>query len=138
MKRIAALALLTIACLATSTGAHAQTYGLNAKIPFDFTVGNTWMPAGEYRISAPTNSTMQLRGTSNGSIATVVSNPGHHEAKSGSQLVFHRYGNRFFLNRIQCSGNSSLNLDIAQGKAEKEEVAKVRTGQEVLVATNKK
>ena len=136
MKRIAALAFLTIAYLATSTGAKAQTYGLNAKIPFDFTVGNTWMPAGEYRISSPLRSVtvIQLRGTDHDSMATVISSPGHSESKSGNKLVFHKYGNHYFLNRILCPSNSSLNIDVASGKAEKEEVAKVRTGQDVLVA----
>ena len=133
MKRIAALALLTIAYLATSTGANAQTYGLKAKVPFDFTVGNAWMPAGEYRISSPTHLIIQLR--SNASIATVVSSPSHHEPGSGNVLVFHKYGNRYFLSRVVCSTNSDLNLEMAPGKAEKEEIAKLQNGQEILVAT---
>ena len=53
MNRISAIALLTISSLATCTAAIAQQPTLKTNIPFDFTVGNTWMPAGEYRISSP-------------------------------------------------------------------------------------
>ena len=53
MKRISELALLIISSLATCTGAIGQQSAIKANIPFDFTVGNTWMPAGEYIISSP-------------------------------------------------------------------------------------
>jgi len=134
MKRIAALALLTIAYLSTSAGANAQAYGLKAKIPFDFTVGNSSLPAGEYRISSPLRAAIQLRSADNASVATVLSSHKSHDEGSGNVLVFHKYGNRYFLNRILCSSNSALNLEMPLGKAEKEEVAKLRTGQEILIA----
>lgn len=134
MKRIAALALLTIAYLSTSAGANAQAYGLKAKIPFDFTVGNTWLPAGEYRISSPLRAAIQLRSADNASFATVLSSRKSSEERPGNVLVFHKYGNRYFLDKILCSSNSALNLEMPPGKAEKEEVANSRTGQEVLIA----
>ena len=134
MKRIVALALLTIAYLSTSTGANAQAYGLKAKIPFDFTVGNTWLPAGEYRISSPLRAAIQLQNADNASFATVLSSHKSHDEGSGNVLVFRKYGHRYFLNRILCPSNSALNLEMPLGKAEKEEVAKLRIGQEILIA----
>ena len=49
MKRITASALFTITLLQPPIGAAAQQ-GMKY-IPFDFTVGNTKLPAGEYTTS---------------------------------------------------------------------------------------
>ena len=119
MNRILAIASLTIATLASGAGAFAQQ--LKANIPFDFTVGNTTMPAGEYTIWSPSRNFVDLRSTDHGSTATIVGNQSYYEAKSksGGELVFARYGDQYFLDSVLCPGVSALNLDIAKGKAEK-------------------
>ena len=73
MKRISALALLTIASMATCTGAIGQQSAIKANIPFDFTVGDIWMPAGEYTISSPTREVVQVRSADLARTATIVS-----------------------------------------------------------------
>jgi hypothetical protein len=135
MKRITAIALFSIASLATSIGAVAQQ-GMKANIPFDFTVGNTKLPAGEYSITS-VEQVVRLRSADNSSIATVVSLHSNEEPGSQSELVFLKYGNRYFLHRVLSASISSMDLDIAAGKAEKEarsQEARLHTGQEVLVA----
>jgi hypothetical protein len=135
MKRITAIALFSIASLATSIGAVAQQ-GMKANIPFDFTVGNTKMPAGEYRITS-IEQEVRLQSANNASMATVVSLHSNVQPGSQSELVFLKYGDRYFLHRVLSASNSSMDLDIATGKSEKEarsEEARLRTGQEVLVA----
>ena len=137
MKRITALALFTIASLASFSAATAQQPEMRAKIPFDFTVGNTWLPAGEYTITSPLLSEVRLQNTSNASTATVVSTHSNHYSVSVSELVFLRYGNRYFLHCVLGGSNSDMNLDIASGKAEKEagiQEANLHNGHEVLVA----
>jgi hypothetical protein len=137
MKRISAIGLLTIASLATCTGAIAQQ--LKANIPFDFTVGNTWMPAGEYTISSPVRQVVQIRSADLAKIATVVSFQSYNESRSGSKLVFDRYGDHYFLHSVLCPSIASLNLEVPQGQAEKRArshslEAKLRNGDETLVA----
>ena len=137
MKRITALALFTIASLASYTATTAQQPGMRAKIPFDFTVGNTWLPAGEYTINSPSESVVRLRNADNGSTATVVSTHSNHYSVSVNELVFLRYGDRYFLHCVLDGSNSDMNVDIASGKAEKEariQEAKLDAGHEVLVA----
>ena len=136
MKRITAIALFTITSLATSIGAAAQQ-GMKANIPFDFTVGNTKLPAGEYTISSPDGQVVRLRSVDNASIATVVTLHSNAEPGPQSELVFLKYGNRYFLHRVLSASNSSMDLDIATGKAEKEArnlEARLNTRQQVLVA----
>ncbi len=136
MKRITAIALFSISALAASIGAVAQQ-GMKANIPFNFTVGNTNLPAGEYTITSPVEQVIRLRSADNASTATVVSLHSNEEPGSQSKLVFLKYGNHYFLHRVLSASCSSMDLDIATGKAEKEArsaEAKLRTGQEVLVA----
>ena len=137
MNRISAIGLLTIASLATCTGAIAQQ--LKANIPFGFTVGNTWMPAGEYTISSPLRQVVQVRSADLAKIATIVSPQSSNEPGSGSKLVFDKYGDQYFLRRVLSSSIASLDLDIPQGKAEKTArsrslEAKVHNGEETMVA----
>ena len=139
MKRISAIGLLTIASLATCTGAIAQQPALKANIPFDFTVGNTWMPAGEYTISSPLRQVVQLRSADLAKTATIVSSQSFNESSSGSKLVFDKYGDQYFLHRVLCPSVTSLNLDVPQGKAEKQArsrslEAKLPNGEETMVA----
>ncbi len=116
MNRILAIFLITMASVA-ATGANAQVPALKANIPFDFTVGNTWMPAGEYTITAPIQEVLLLRTA--GHSASVVSSENNAESKSGSKLVFDRYGNQYFLHEVLCPNVASLNLEVAPSKAEK-------------------
>ena len=137
MNRISAIGLLTIASLATCTGAIAQQ--LKANIPFGFTVGNTWMPAGEYTISSPLRQVVQVRSVDLAKIATIVSSQGYNESRSGSKLVFDKYGDQYFLRRVLSPNFASLNLDVPQGKAEKQArsrslEAKLHNGEETMVA----
>ena len=140
MNRISAISMLTIASLASCAGAIAQQPAVKANIPFNFTVGNTWMPAGEYRISSPIRQVIEIQSADYAHLATVVSTESHEESTSGSKLVFEKYGNEYFLHRVLCPTVSELNLDIAPGKMEKAarkrslEAKNPDKGQETLVA----
>ena len=139
MKRISTLALLTIASMATCTGAIGQQSVLKANIPFDFTVGDTWMPAGEYAISSPLRRIVQLRSADLAKTAMIVSSQSFQESSSGSKLVFEKYGDQYFLHGVLCPTVTSLNLDVPQGKAEKQArsrslEAKLHNGEETMVA----
>jgi hypothetical protein len=115
MNRISAIALLAIASAATCTAAMAQA--VKATIPFDFTVGNTWMPAGEYSITSPSSDVLEIKSDSH--IVLVASLKGYDQSKSGSKLVFDKYDDRYFLHEVLCPNLVSLNLQIPASKAEK-------------------
>ena len=50
MKRITAIALLAIANFALAGTSFAQSKGVRANVPFDFTVGKKLLPSGTYTI----------------------------------------------------------------------------------------
>ncbi len=119
MTQIPKIALLAIASLGAATAAIAQDHVVKANIPFDFAVGDTWMPAGEYLLSSPTREVLQVRSADRTKMATIVSSQSYNESRTGGKLVFDKYGNQYFLRHVLCPTVASLNVDVPQGKSEK-------------------
>jgi hypothetical protein len=119
MKPTRTIALLTVALLSATTGVLAQERAVMANVPFNFTVGAKLLPAGTYTISSPSSGLVQIK-SADGQIATrLVAAQSYHESDRGTELVFNRYGDRYFLHRILCPSTSSLNLDIPSSKSER-------------------
>jgi len=137
MKRIIAFALYTVLAVAASTALVAQQPAVKANIPFDFTVGDQSMPAGGYTFSSPGRNIVQIQSTDRKHVGLVASSASSHEPAASPVLVFDKYGEYYFLNRILCRKTTALNLDIAAGSAEKRirtREAALRTEERVLVA----
>ncbi len=100
---IAAIMLVTVAGLST---AQAQTSGntnMDANIPFDFSVGDKVMPAGEYTVTCvnPASSVkvLQIRSKAGTASAMVRTNSINGTSRDDARLVFHRYGNEYFFSQ---------------------------------------
>ncbi len=108
--------------LAVAAGAYAQDR-VSAEVPFEFTVGGRTLPAGTYtigRASASRPGMLLLHGE-DGS-RTVVYAPADFDGReAGAQLVFHRYGNHYFLRAVQTGqgryalGESKQEMQVARG-----------------------
>lgn len=119
MKPTRAIALLTVGLLSATAGVLAQERAVMANIPFNFTVGTKLLPAGKYTISSPSSGVVQIK-SADGQIASgLVAVQSYHESDRGTELIFNRYGDRYFLRRILCPSTSRLNLDIPSWKSEK-------------------
>ena len=116
LVRLAGALLLALGSSTLSVRAYAQQPTLNTKIPFEFMVGDTRMPAGEYTITLR-NSALVLVTT--GHTTMVQSYDSHDEAKSGGKLVFHQYGNQYFFHEVSVPNVAALNRLVAPSKAEK-------------------
>ncbi len=126
MTRIPAIALLVVATLIPSTSAMAQDHLEKATIPFNFNVGRTNMPAGTYRLTSSVSSPDVIHISSWEKQAHVLSlaRPYQEPARSQNALVFHRYGNQYFLSDIR-SSDSAMNVHFPTSKAEKRAKAEV-------------
>jgi hypothetical protein len=112
----------TFILLAVGIG-NAQ-YGqiLDAKIPFDFSVGKQSFPAGNYTLKPALNHTMLLRNQTGQFLATIDSNYVESKGATKSKLVFNGYSGRYFLAQIWEQGNntgqqvikSPVEIEIAQ------------------------
>ena len=112
IKGITALAVWSIIGLGL---ARAQTTDpdMTAQIPFKFTVANTTLPAGKYIIKrVDDNDPQALELQSADGRATVVFLTESAQANSTptkSELVFNKYGNRYFLKEILSQGEQTGN-----------------------------
>lgn len=90
--------------------AHAQIIGeLEVNIPFQFYAGNAKLPAGKYILHMLDNSdlmTMEIS-TADGSTSALFEVEGAeaNSAPPKSELIFNKYGNRYFLARVFDEGN---------------------------------
>jgi hypothetical protein len=119
MTRITAIALLAIANFAMAGTSFAQSNEVRSKVPFAFTIGDTSLPAGTYRISMQSDHMIMIRNQGHPS-ASAFSVVDHLSKKSqnGGELVFQKYGRQYFLSKILCN-SAQMNLAIPASKGEK-------------------
>jgi hypothetical protein len=101
-------ATLLILMLATLTGlASAQTRVITAEVPFDYVVNGKTILAGECSIKTEGNGQTILWITSENTRLAVLPNATESTTASDmTKLVFHRYGDRYFLASIEREGES--------------------------------
>jgi len=129
-------ALLGLGLLFATASAYAQTAALKANIPFNFIVTGKSLPAGEYAIRSLSTSerVLVIRG-SDKSANMVMANPCESARPSDkTKLVFHRYGDRYFLSQIWTAGNSS-GAELPQSPREAEVAMDFPLQQVVLFAS---
>jgi len=104
MKRnlIATLAL----GLLLAASAHAQS-AMKVNIPFDFVVNGHNMSAGEYRVETlgTARNAISIRGADKALALTLACTASEPALKS--KLIFHRYGEEYFLAQVWTAGSSS-------------------------------
>ena len=113
---------LGLALLATIQDARAQEPVL-ASIPFQFTAGAMTLRAGEYRVQKERDysSALVIRSTDGNGATMVMTHAASINApQAKSKLVFHRYGNRYFLTQVWSAG-SSLGRELPKSAKEKEQ-----------------
>ena len=109
MKRHIANLLGVFGLLLMAACASAQSVNVKANVPFDFVVGNATLPAGAYSIQSINDGigspALMIRGTENKVGRLVGSSTAENlEPAETSHLLFHRYGDTYFLAQIWVQG----------------------------------
>ena len=112
LKLIATLTLTgTFALLSAMATAHAQSSDrITANIPFEFVVGDKRLPAGKYSVgSISPGGTAIVVQSADGRESALALTHGVQAGRSQTQarLVFHRYGNRYFLAQAWAGGDNN-------------------------------
>jgi hypothetical protein len=120
MKRTTAIALLAIANFAMAGTSFAQSNGVQATVPFDFTVGNKLFPSGTYTIKqqSMTANVISIRSHDKPIAVLSLVNRDSNKSPNGGQLLFHKYGGQYFLSEILCD-QADINVAIPPSKTEK-------------------
>jgi hypothetical protein len=103
------LAITMALLLLMTAAASAQTVHMRAKVPFNFIVSGATLPAGEYEIqSLGAGQTLLVIRNLNSSAGTLVISSSREslDASPRTKLVFHRYGDRYFLAELWQEGHN--------------------------------
>ena len=107
--------LLTIALALTllrTAAASAQTIHMRVMVPFNFIAAGATLPAGEYDIQSfgTEGKLLSIHNQNLSAGILVFSNPCESlNASSATKVVFHRYGDRYFLAELWVQGHSTGN-----------------------------
>ena len=139
MKNLTAIALFVAAGLATAGSALAQDHKVTATVPFNFTVNGRTLPAGQYTIGNDSTSprTVTISDRQAGVAVMAITIP-DSSTSADNKLVFHRYGNQYFLSQIR-TANDSMSCHLTTSKQEKwakaqTQEASLRENNDVLIA----
>ena len=113
-----------IALVAGSAQGQSPSNRLRANIPFDFAVGGRTLPAGTYSVGSAQISqddlVILIRGVEGGSSSMNLTNPVQTASpKDKPTLVFHRYGDQYFLFQIWPAG-ASTGRELLKSRSERQ------------------
>ncbi len=111
--------LLAVLLLAAGlANAQLGQNGVKADIPFAFMAGSNTFPAGAYRVTTASNTgVLAVLAASKSALVgshAILGNP-----SAETKLIFHRYGDRYFLYRIWVAGEER-GCELPQTRLEKE------------------
>jgi hypothetical protein len=122
--------------LLMSAVASAQTVHLKTNVPFNFIAGHTRFPAGQYELLSTGNgdNVLEIRSLNSKDAALVLSNSCEsRDAAAQTKLVFHRYGNRYFLSAVWTQGDN-VGHQVRSGSWEVEVAKDSQMSEVVLIA----
>lgn len=106
-----AVLTITLALATAVVSANAQSSNrVAATIPFDFAVGGKTMAAGDYLLGSISGESegLVVRSKDSGKSVVRLTNSIHPNAKENrARLVFHRYGQRYFLAEVWGAGDGN-------------------------------
>lgn len=114
--------LIAICLLFTAATLFAQTESqrlMKVNVPFTFAVENHSLPAGEYLVLTMTPERSIRIVSADGKHSAIVNTlPDYASSPStNSRLVFHRYGNEYFLTQVWTGGQNVVRYPLSSKRA---------------------
>jgi hypothetical protein len=102
--------LTAAAAIFAAAPVSAQDVDLVARVPFEFMVGTTTLPRDTYQLSQLNGHAEMLlvRGERKG--VFVRTEEVRSQRPASPSLLFHRYGDQYFLREVRLDGNARLDL----------------------------
>ena len=124
LTKTSLLGVMLLVSVVTSTKAQSLEYRIRANIPFDFSIADTKLPAGEYSLTrAMPSSGDSILSVSDStgrsrSISTALPVESWHTSGK-ARLVFHRYGDQYFLFQVW-PGSATTGRQFIKSRAERQ------------------
>ena len=115
MRKQAVPALMILSLLitlaVTPATAQSSSHFVRIRVPFEFTVKDKTLPPGEYIVRRSVSDSPEMlliRSVGGGSGVYILTNNVQAKTRqSESKLVFHRYGDQYFLSQVWTAGDSA-------------------------------
>jgi hypothetical protein len=133
------IALAGLAFIVTATVANAQTSTATiTKVPFAFNVGASQMPGDTYRLSKIGGHTDVFMISSLRHSVILLGQPDGRKTDESPRLVFHKYGDEYFLREFWSGGSTGFSLpESRQERQAEERIAGRSTPERIVVLANK-
>jgi hypothetical protein len=132
LKPMLLVVITTLGAALTIVPAHAQSGSrVLANIPFEFSVGNTILKAGNYTIEQLQSGIVALSSEDEKEHQFALTVPGDSDKQiQESHLVFIRYGSEAFLKKIVLSGNENCR-ELPESSRERQLIKNQTSGTEL-------
>lgn len=115
--------IVLVGSLAISAKAQTNVrIALIANIPFQFSIGNKSLPAGEYTVRSvgeySSNVLLRIQSRDGKTSAMLQTSTVEGKAQERAKLVFHRYGNQYFFAQAWVDGQKT-GLEAQKSRAER-------------------
>ena len=135
MKRQIVSMVGVLGLLLVAACANAQNIKVKANVPFDFVVDKATLPAGDYTLDQLSASSRALAIRNREAGVGMIALPNAAESMNPSndtRLVFHRYGEKYFLSQIWVQGEVE-GCQLQMSKHETEIARNVQRDQDVII-----
>jgi len=123
--------------VASSTAATAQQKLARANVPFAFQVGKTALPAGSYAVGTDAGVQISVRDRNSGHGILAIGQREMETNPTQARLVFHHYGNKYFLSEIWYGGEQGMKLPATKQEQEYRASASTPSSEQtILLAMN--
>lgn len=126
-----AVALLAALMASQTMVGQAKQGDVIANIPFSFMVANQTLPAGHYTIRPFGEITLRISNFQHQGVMVQTNSVKSKASDSGAKIVFHRYGDVYFLSEVWAAANST-GRQLSKSRNE-EELTRKRAEQEIAV-----
>ena len=118
------IAVCLLASFAASSTVSAQVHAATATVPFNFNVGDRWVPAGTYIMTSDMSNPKVIFIRSKDGKTTLLSvTQSEDRGSDAGKLVFTKYGDQYFLHEILCS---LCGMNVAFPGSKHEKLARTR------------
>jgi len=136
MKFATRFLMLTLSLLPMMASAQMESdHKIQAQVPFDFVIGSRSIPAGQLTVERASTGALALRNReAKVNLFTPVMRGETKKPAANTALVFHQYGQRYFLSQVRVQGSRTL-YQLPTSRAEAELRAQnMQATEEVLLA----
>lgn len=136
MKRFGIAVCAAVLLTATISMTQTRQGDVVADIPFVFVVAGRAMPAGHYIVSSVNDTLVRIENSTRQGGFVSTTRIQRSASDNRCRLVFHRYGDTYFLSQVWVTGNDR-GREVPRSRIERELAARIGAGESVVVLRSK-